>query len=410
MNAITIAIPAILLGSFVFELIVELLNLRNIKPTVPQEMQEFYDEKEYKKSQAYLKENTHFGLFESAVSLLVIIFAIYSGFLNQIDLFSRTYTNSELLSGLLFITILLILNRLLSLPFSYYQTFKIEDKYGFNRQTKQVFIIDQLKYLVVTLLLGLPLAAILIYLFQQFGRDIWLIALGLISIIQLVLYFFAPVVFLPLFNKFTPLEEGRLRTEIERFAKKQNFKLEGIYKMDGSKRSTKSNAFFTGFGKYKRIALFDTLIEKHTVPELVSVLAHEIGHYKKRHIWKLMLLSIVSMGIMLYLLSRLIGEPSLPIALNFDNNSVYLSLVAASLLFSPLGTILGIVANYFSRKYEYEADEYAVKKYKHKQAFITALKKLSVSNLSNLYPHPLKVIVDYSHPPILERIKSIINL
>jgi STE24 endopeptidase len=406
-NIFAVAIPAILIGSYLFDFLVEYLNIKNLKPNIPEEMQDVYDKKEYKKSQAYLKESTIFGLIRSGMTIALILAAIYSGFLNTLDQFARSIGTNEITSGVVFLTLGIVISQLIALPFSAYATFVIEEKYGFNKATPKLFISDQLKSLVLTLLIGLPVFALLVFFFQQFGRGAWLIGWVSISAIQLLLTFLAPTIIMPLFNKFTPLEEGKLRKEIERFAKKQNFKLEGIYKMDGSKRSTKSNAFFTGFGKYKRIALFDTLIEKHTVPELVSVLAHEIGHYKKNHIWKLYSISVASTGLMLYLLSRLINSQELFNALNVEQESIYMSLIMAGLLFGPLGSIIGIIANYFSRQFEYEADAYAVTKYKHPKAFIDALKKLSVSNLTNLTPHPLKVVVDYSHPPILNRVKAI---
>lgn len=410
MNVFSVAIPMILIGSYLFELLVEILNISHLKPNIPKEMKEIYDEKEYQRSQAYLRESTFFNLIESGISITVILIAIYSGLINQIDTFARSFSNSELVSGLIFITTAILLNKLLSLPFSIYETFVIEEKYGFNRSSKATFISDQVKSLILTIIVGIPIAGLLIFFFQQYGREAWLIGWIAISFIQIVLLFLAPTLIMPLFNKFTPLEDGKLRKEIERFAKKQNFKLEGIYKMDGSKRSTKSNAFFTGFGKFKRIALFDTLIEKHTVTEMVSILAHEIGHYKKHHIIKMILMSVISTGIMLYLLSRLIGSQELFEAIRVENNSVYMSLIIVGILFGPLSLLIGIISNYFSRQFEYEADEYAVKKYKHKEAFVNALKKLSVNNLSNLTPHPLKVLVEYSHPPILERINSIMKL
>lgn len=406
-NIFAVAIPVILLGSYAFDLLVEYLNLKNLKPNIPNEMKDVYDKNEYKKSQVYLKESTIFGLFRSGISVALILTAIYSGFLNLLDQFARSFGTNEITSGVIFITLALVINQLIALPFSAYATFVIEEKYGFNKSNPKVFISDQIKSLLLTLIIGLPVFALLTFFFQQFGREAWLIGWISLSAIQLLLTFLAPTLIMPLFNKFTPLEEGKLRKEIERFAKKQNFKLEGIYKMDGSKRSTKSNAFFTGFGKYKRIALFDTLIEKHTIPELVSVLAHEIGHYKKNHIWKLYGLSTVTTGLMLFLLSRLINSPELFDAINVEQESIYVSIAIAGLLLGPLGSLIGIFANYFSRQFEYEADAYAVNKYKHEKAFVDALKKLSVSNLTNLTPHPLKVLVDYSHPPIIDRIKRI---
>lgn len=406
-NVFSFFIPIVLVSSFIFNLFVEFLNLKSITPQVPDEMKDVFEEEKYQKSQAYLKENTVFSLINSGVNLVLILLAIYSGLIGILDNIIRSFGASEIANGMLFIFIILTINQLLSIPFSAYATFVIEQKYGFNKQTPKIFISDQIKSYLITLLIGLPVFALVIFLFQQFGKQAWVLVWVSISLIQLLIAFVAPTVLMPLFNKFSPLAEGKLKKEIERFSKKQNFKLGGIFVMDGSKRSTKSNAFFTGFGKFKRIALFDTLIKNHTVPEIVAVLAHEIGHYKKKHIIKIYLLSFLAMGLSLYLFSKFINSPEIFFAIKVQTPSIYVSLLIFGLVFGPISSVFGIVENYFSRKFEYEADSFAIKKYGHNKSFIYALKKLSATNLSNLTPHRLKIIMDYSHPPILERIAKL---
>ena len=306
--------------------------------------------------------------------------------------------------------ILFFANFLISLPFSVYSTFVIEEKFGFNKTTPKTFVLDIVKGIVLSVVIGgVVLAGILLF-FMNAGELAWLYCWAAVTAFSLVMQFIAPTWIMPLFNKFTSLEEGELRDAIFRMAEKAKFPLKNLYVMDGSKRSAKSNAFFTGFGKNKRIALFDTLIAQHTIPELVAILAHEIGHYQKKHILQSMLISIAYTGIMFYLLSIFLDHQGLFDAFYMTHQSVYAGLIFFSMLFSPISEILGVFMQYFSRKNEYEADRYAVELTEDPESMINALKKLSAHNLSNLTPHPFYVMLNYSHPPVLERIRAIRKL
>ena len=277
----------------------------------------------------------------------------------------------------------------------------------FNKTAVKTFILDILKSFILTLIIGLPIFALIIWFFIEFSNIAWLYVAISVILFELLITFIAPVFIMPLFNKYTPLEDGELKTELENYAKEQNFKMKGLYKMDGSKRSTKTNAFFTGFGKFRRIVLFDTLIQKHTTQELVSVLAHEMGHYKKGHIHKFMIMSFANTFILFFILSFFIGNQYLFEAFSMQNISIYGAIVFFGFLYTPISEILSIIQNIISRKYEYEADRYSVTTYKNPMSMIEALKKLSVDNLTNLTPHKFKVFIEYSHPPVLDRIKAI---
>jgi len=407
MNFYLIIILAIILGSYLLELFVERLNLRNLKTELPEEFTGYYDQARYKKSQEYLIENTRFSLINSSITTPVTIAFILLGGFNLVDRFARGYNLDAIPTGLVFTGALLLASQLLELPFSIYDTFVIEEKFGFNRTTPKTFILDILKsWLLTGLIGGLALYGI-IWFFESSGKWAWLYCWIAVTAFQLLLTFLAPVIIMPLFNKYTPLKKEDLREEIENYAKSESFKMKGVYQMDGSRRSTKSNAFFSGFGRFRRIVLFDTLIEKHTTSELVSVLAHEMGHYKKGHIWKSMILSFLTFGFMFYILSLFINNRQLFSAFRMEETSVYASLVFFGFLYGPIDTVLSIFANAFSRRNEYEADSFAVKTYGNPAAMIEALKKLTVDNLSNLTPHPVKVFLSYSHPPVLERIRAI---
>jgi len=403
-----IIILLILISKYFLELIVEILNLKKVSAVLPDEFVGYYDDNKYAKSQSYLKENTIFGLIEDSIGLaLTIIFIIAGGF-NFIDGLVRGFNlQGDILNGLLFLGVLLLISQVFSLPFSVYHTFVIEQKYGFNKTTIKTFILDFIKSLVLSAVIGSIVFAGIIWFFEKIGVNAWFYCWTGVTIFQLFLVFIAPVVIMPLFNKFNALEDGELKTAIGSYAQSQNFKLQGVFKMDGSRRSTKSNAFFTGFGKFRRIVLFDTLIEKHSVQELVSVLAHEIGHYKKKHIMKNMLISVCTTGLMFFILSLFLNNPGLFAAFKMEHKSIYASIVFFGFLYAPINMFFAIISNVISRKYEYEADAFAVQTYKNHEAFITALKKLSVNNLSNLTPHPLKVFLHYSHPPVLKRISAI---
>ena len=410
MDGYLIVIISFLIISFCISFISDYLNVKNLSVELPVEFKGYYDKEKYEKSQSYLKDRTKFSFVSSAFMLVVEIAFIVSGGFNYVDNIARSFGYGQLVSGLIFISILILLVGIIHLPFSVYDTFVIEEKYSFNRTTVKTFITDTLKSLMLFIIIGLPLIAVILLFFIKFENFAWLYAALCAIGFELIITFVAPVLIMPLFNKYEPLENGELKTELENYAKQENFKMKGLYKMDGSKRSTKTNAFFTGFGKFRRIVLFDTLIAKHTKQELVSVLAHEMGHYKKGHINKFMLMFFTNTFLMFFILSFFINNQHLFAAFKMEHISVYASLVFFGFLYIPISMFLSVVQNIISRKYEYEADRYSVTTYKHPNEMIEALKKLSVDNLSNLTPHKMKVFLEYSHPPVIDRIKAIKNL
>lgn len=396
-----------MIGGFVLDVIVECFNIKNLTTELPPEFGGLYDPRRYKTSQEYLKENTFFGIFQNTLFLAVIITFILAGGFNIADKFARSFNHGAIISGLIFAGILMLALEILKIPFSAYHTFVIEEKFGFNKTTLKTFISDILKSWFLGALIGGVLFAGVVWFFSAFGKIAWLYFWIVFALFELFLTFIAPVVIMPLFNKFIPLEDGELKTAVQDYARKEHFKMKGLFKMDGSRRSTKSNAFFTGFGRFRRIALFDTLIAKHTVDELVSVLAHEVGHYKLKHIQKSIILSILESGLMLFILSLFINNRGLAGAFQMESVSIYSSIFFFAFLYSPLNMALSVFGKWFSRKNEYEADRYAVTTYNRPEAMVTALKKLTVNNLGNLTPHPLKVFLEYTHPPILARIEAI---
>ncbi|MFA5272073.1 MAG: M48 family metallopeptidase [Candidatus Omnitrophota bacterium] len=407
MNIYLIIILSIIVIEYFLSLLVEKLNVKNASEKLPFEFEGFYDVEKYKLSQTYLKENTDFALIKDTFFTIVTLSFILAGGFNFVDIIARNFAFNPILTGLIFTGIITFGAQILSIPFSAYHTFSLEAKYGFNKTTVKTFIIDIIKAFILTAIIGAIILSVIFWFFAAAGNLAWIYCWIAVTLFQLFLLFIAPVVIMPLFNKFIPLEDGELKNAIENYAKEQKFALKGVFKMDASKRSTKSNAFFTGFGKFRRIALFDTLISKQTTDELVSVLAHEIGHYKKKHFIKGMLLSIITTGIMLFVLSFFINNNGLFEAFKMQNLSIYASLIFFGFLYSPINLFLSIFSNVISRKHEYEADKFAVLTYHKPEAFIAALKKLTVDNLSNLTPHPLKVFLDYSHPPVLKRIEAI---
>jgi STE24 endopeptidase len=374
---------------------------------LPEEYEGYYDAETYRKAQNYLKENTRFGIVADTVTTPIIIAFILVGGFNLVDQFARSFQFGPIPTGLIFAGVLLLAFQMISIPLSIYATFVIEEKYGFNRTTVRTFTLDILKSWLLAGVIGGAVFSVVLWLFDKAGDWAWAYCWVVVALFQVVLVFVAPVVILPLFNKFYPLGDGELKTAIESYAKSQDFKMKGVFKMDASKRSTKSNAFFTSFGRFRRIVLFDTLIKRHTLDELVSVLAHETGHYKKRHILKSILMSIITTGLLFFLLSLFINNEGLFSAFKMQNISIYASLFFFAFLYAPIDMVLSIFSNILSRKHEYEADAYAVSTYGKPESMISGLKKLTVDNLSNLTPHPLKVFLSYSHPPVLERIRAI---
>ena len=407
MNLYALVILGTLLFSYALNLITELLNLRALRDELPKEFRDVYDADVYKKSQQYTRVRTKFGLVTSTFGLVVTLAFWFSGGFNYLDRLVRSWEWPMIPTGLAYIGILLLGRALLSLPFSIYATFVIEERFGFNKTTPRTFVTDLLKGLALAVVLGGPLLAGILAFFQYAGSLAWLYCWLATTAFMLFVQFIAPTWIMPLFNKFTPLEDGELRQAILAYADRVKFPIKNLFVMDGSRRSTKSNAFFTGFGKNKRIALFDTLIAKHTVRELVAVLAHEIGHYKKKHILKGLVIGILHTGVMFYLLSIFVSHQGLFEAFYLEQPSVYAGLIFFGMLYAPIELILSIFMQMFSRKNEYEADRFAAETTGDPDAMVEALKKLSRDNLANLTPHPLYVFLNYSHPPVLQRIRAI---
>ncbi|TVQ72410.1 MAG: M48 family peptidase [Balneolaceae bacterium] len=407
MNIYAVIILLALAVNYILNLISDLLNLRALQKSLPEEFRDVFDEEKYRKAQEYTRIRTRFGLLTSTFSIIVLLVFWFAGGFNWVDQFVREFGYGTIVTGLMFVGILILAQTIISLPFSIYSTFVIEERFGFNKTTPATFITDRLKGLMLTVLLGGPLLAGVIGIFEYLGAIAWLYAWAVVVLFTLFVQFIAPTWIMPLFNKFIPLEDSELKQAILDYAEKVSFPLRGIYKIDGSRRSSKSNAFFTGFGRNKRIALFDTLIENHSVPELVAVLAHEVGHYKKKHIPKNMIVSMLHTGVMLFLLSLFIRVPGLHEAFFMENISVYAGLVFFGLLYSPIEMVLSVIMQVVSRKHEFEADRFAADTTGNPESMVSVLKKLSADNLSNLTPHPFHVFLHYSHPPVLQRIRAI---
>ncbi|MCC5943025.1 MAG: M48 family metallopeptidase [Balneolaceae bacterium] len=410
MNIFAVIILAAIIIDFTLGIISNRLNLSALTKELPDEFSNVYDEGTYAKSQEYTRVGTKFGFITGTFDLILLLVFWFAGGFNWLDQWARGFEFGVIGTGLIFIGALIIAKMIISMPFSIYSTFVIEERFGFNKTTAKTFASDRIKGLLLSIVIGAPLLAGIIAFFEFGGTWAWLYAWLAVTAFSLVMQYIAPTWIMPIFNKFTPLEEGELRQAIEAYAEKVDFPLQGIYVIDGSKRSAKSNAFFTGFGKNKRIALFDTLIENHTTEELVAVLAHEIGHYKKKHIVKNMTISILHTGIMFALLSIFLQVPALFDAFYMEEMSVYAGLLFFGLLYSPVETILGIGMQVMSRKHEYEADAFAANTIEEKEEMVNVLKKLSKDNLSNLTPHPFYVFLNYSHPPALQRIEAIREL
>jgi len=407
MNIFAVIILVTLLVDFFLNLASDYLNLKYLKKTLPEEFRDLIDEQTYVKSQEYTRTRTRFGIVTSTFNLLLLLVFWFAGGFNWLDQHVLEWGFGVIGTGLLYIGLLLFFKMLLTLPFSIYSTFVIEEKFGFNKTTRQTFIQDMIKSITLSIILGAPLLAGIIAFFEFGGAWAWVWAWLAVTVFSLLVQFIAPTWIMPLFNKFKPLEDGDLKQKIRDYAAEVRFPLKGVFVIDGSKRSTKSNAFFTGFGQNKRIALYDTLIQKHTDEELVAVLAHEIGHYKKKHIPKNMLISILQTGIMFALLSIFLQVPGLFEAFYMDQMSVYAGLVFFGFLYAPVDMFLSIGMQILSRKYEYEADAFAANTIGNPEEMVNVLKKLSKDNLSNLTPHPFYVYLNYSHPPVLKRIRAI---
>ena len=397
---------AIIILNFFKDSILDYLNSKYFDNEIPNIISDIYDKEKYLKSQEYKKTQYKFNRISSIYSLLILLlFFYFDGFL-VLDNYCRSLFDSELIISLSFFGIIYFGNDLLSIPFSIYHTFIIEEKFGFNKTTKKTYIIDKLKSWLLTILFGGGILSFIIFQFESIGQNFWIVAWIFISVLTLLINGLYAQIIVPLFNKQTKLEDGELKSEIEKYSKKVGFNLSNIFVIDGSKRSTKANAYFSGFGKQKRVTLYDTLINKLTKNQIVAVIAHEIGHYKKNHIIFNLLFSIIQSGLMLYVLSLLIYMPIFSEALNIENHSFHIALITFSILYTPISEISSLIFNLFSRKFEYEADEYADKSFDGKY-LIEALKVLTKDSLSNLTPHPKYVWWHYSHPTLFERINQL---
>ncbi len=402
----------IIISAIVFEYVISsvssFLDLGNINQDIPDHFKKAFDKKKYAKSQQYLKTKTKFSLVSSTFSIVLIFLVIHLGIFGVLNDFVNLQTNRFILQGLLFISIIYIFQDIISLPFSLYSTFVIEENFGFNKTTVGLFISDKIKGYAIFIVMGSIIITPILYLFHEYENFGWLIAWSLLTLFMIAVQPLFIHVISPMFNKFTPLEDGELRKAIEKYTTQVDFPLARIDIMDGSKRSAHSNAYFSGFGKSRRIAIFDTLVEKHTNDEIVSVVAHEVGHYKLKHIIHGTIIGIVETGIMLFVFNFIMNDYALFRVFGVNDLSVHAGLIFFSMLYAPVTMITSVVSNAISRKNEFEADNYSLQTTKNKEALISMLVGLAANNLSHLTPHPLKVFLSYSHPPTIDRIKAVI--
>ena len=391
---------------FVLERVLESLNSKHMSPVLPDSLKGIYDEKEYSRFQSYKRENGRLDCWSSGVGFGVMIVFLVAGGFGWYNSWVVSLTDSVVWQTIFFVMGLSVASTVLDIPFDYYATFRIEEKYGFNKTTRRVYWLDAVKELFLSLVLGGVLLALVVWFYTWAGTYFWLYAWGAVTLFSVFMAMFYSQLIVPLFNKQTPLQEGSLRDKIQNFAEKVGFKLDNIYVIDGSKRSTKANAYFTGLGPKKRVVLYDTLIDELTEEEIVAVLAHEVGHYKKRHTLRSMVVSVIQMGVLFWLFSLCVNNAALSEALGGDRAYFQLGLIAFAILYSPVNLILGIGMNVWSRSNEYEADAFAARYYEG-DYLVSGLKKISVKSLSNLTPHPLYEYIYYSHPSLLKRIDAI---
>ena len=396
-------------GFYLLDLISDSMNIGALRSELPDGFDEVYDAEKYAKSQAYTRVTTRADLVQSTFSLIVFLAFWFLGGFNWVDQWVSQFSDTEIVRGLLFMAVLYLGSMVIGLPFEIYNTFVIEERFGFNKTTPRVFVMDRVKSLALTALLGAPLVAAIMWIFasDRFGDSAWLYGWIVVAVFTLVMAWLGPALILPLFYKLQPLAAGDLKTAIEQMAASCKFPLNEVCQVDGSRRSTKANAFFTGFGRNKKIALYDTLIEKHSVAELVAILAHEIGHFKKKHIVQNLVLDILQMGVLFYLLGLFMNNEGLHQAFGMKQISIYASLVLFFLIYEPISKMLSIGMMMLSRKNEFEADAYAAEVTGTPEALVTGLKKLSQDNLSNLTPHPFHVFLNYSHPPVTQRVSAL---
>ena len=393
---------SILIISFIVDKVLDALNAKHYKDPIPPELSDVYEEEDYLKSQNYKKANDRFSSIASSISLVVTLFFFYLDGFAFVDEWARTFSDNTIIIALLFFGSIMFVSDLLSTPFNYYHTFIIEEKFGFNKTTLKTFLVDKIKGWLISAILGGLLLSTIIWFYEAVGSNFWLYAWGIIAVFVFFMNMFYARLIVPLFNKQTPLCDGSLKTKIQDYAQKVGFKLDKIVVIDGSKRSTKANAYFSGFGSEKRVTLFDTLIKDLEEEEIVAVLAHEVGHYKRKHILFNLIISILIMGFTFWLLSLFIGNPILSEALNVASPSFHIGLIAFGILYSPISELTGLIMNFISRIFEYQADNYAKETF-DAAPLISGLKKLNKNSLSNLTPHPAYVFVYYSHPTLLQR-------
>ena len=406
-NLYYLIIVSAIIIEYLLTSISSVLDIKNITPIIPLDFKKVYDGEKYVRSQEYLKARTRFGLFSSTFSLGLILIVIHSDVFGYLDQYVRLQTENYILQGLLFIGIIYFFQDIISLPFSLYNTFVIEQKFGFNKIKPGLYFFDKIKGYGIFIVLGSTVITPLLYFFHVYSEIGWLIAWSVLTVFMIAIQPLFVHVIAPMFNKFTPLEEGDLRKEIEKYTSKVDFPLVRIDIMDGSKRSAHSNAYFTGFGKSRRIAIFDTLVEKHSTKEIVSVVAHEVGHYKLKHILQGTIIGIIETGIMLFAFNLIMNDISLFNVFGVNQLSVHAGIVFFSMLYAPVSMLTSIVTTAISRKNEFEADKFSLDTTSDGQALISMLIGLSANNLSHLTPHPMKVFLSYSHPPVIDRIKAV---
>ena len=402
-DSLFIILISIIVFNFLKDSLLDFLNSMHFENKVPEILSDVYDKEKYLKSQDYKKSQYKFTKYSRIFSLIIVLlFFNLEGFL-ILDNFSRNYFDSSISISLFFFAIIFFANEIINLPFSIYFTFIIEEKYGFNKTNAKTFVFDILKSWALTIFFGGGILSFVIFQFELIGEKFWIVAWVFMTVLSVLINGLYAQIIVPLFNKQSKLENGELRTEIEKYAKKTGFDLSNIFVIDGSKRSTKANAYFSGFGKQKRVTLYDTLITKLSNNQIISVIAHEIGHYKKNHIIFNLIFSVFQTGIMLYILSLFIFQPIFSEALGVTNHSFHIGLITFSILYTPISELFSLIFNVFSRKFEYQADEYAKNTFDGKH-LLEALKTLSKDSLSNLTPHPKYVWWHYSHPTLFERI------
>ncbi|MFD1015939.1 M48 family metallopeptidase [Winogradskyella rapida] len=405
-NTLFYIIIAIIVINFIIDKVLDAINAKHYNDPIPAVLSDVYDETAYKKSQAYKTVNYKFGIGTSLFSFVLTLGFLFLDGFEYVDNIARSFSDQPIVIALIFFGIIMIASDIITTPFSYYKTFVIEEKFGFNKTSRKTFVLDKLKGLLMMALLGGGIIALIVWFYQITGHQFWLYAWGLVTIFTVFMNMFYSKLIVPLFNKQTPLEDGDLRTKISAYANSVGFNLDKIFIIDGSKRSTKANAYFSGFGSEKRVTLYDTLVNDLDDEEIVVVLAHEVGHYKKKHIIFNLTTSILLTGLTLFILSVFVSNPLLSHAIGVETPSFHVGLIAFGLLYAPISELTGLIMNYTSRVFEYQADDYAKNTYKA-APLISALKKLSKNSLSNLTPHKAYVFMHYSHPTLLERVNNL---